>query len=414
MPSRTGKRASPPGSVLPRAAQAALGLLLALAPRGAAAQASPALPGVGAAPADEPVAQPAPSAPGRAEDDLGTPGIPFPGEPGAAAAPPRRRLPHYEFLEDSYFDYFLPNVGPAGDEPLAFEAQAAPHLFLWNGWQKVQWQPSWSGGWIHSAAITFLLRLRMVQDRSAPVRPPSYMPRFDYQAFYVWKPQRDRVHVIELRATPWGHHSNGQQFCTFVEGDPGGIPGSQPCVTVDPRNPPTDKVNYRSGDFSTSYFIVGGHYAHLWLDDDRWERTRLSGGLLFEGNPKSWGPGTIDETTSKLYGPWRLRLDLEASHHFPTFLGWKALPGTARATASVEAIWETAPGIPGDRETIEASFLPDRTGGAGLFVRFFTGQDWMNVLFAAGRTTMVQFGVVWSLSPPLQYAFEPRPRPPAP
>jgi len=339
------------------------------------------------------------------EDDLGAPA---PGPLVLPRPPPRRLLPHYEFLEDSTFDYFVPNVGPAGDEPLAFEAQAAPHLFLWNGWQKVQWQPLWHGGWIHSAAVTFLLRLRMVADRSAPVRPPSYMPRLDYQAFRVWKTRRDRVHVVELRLTPWGHHSNGQQFCSFVEGDPGGVPGSQPCIPIDPRDPPTDEVNYRSGDFSTSFFIAGAHYAHLWLDGDRWESRRLAGGFLFEGNPRSWGPGTIDETMSKLYGPWRLRLDLEARQHLASAFGWTALAGMLRGSASLELIWETAPGIPGDRELVEASWLPDRAGGAGLFVRFFSGQDWMNILFAAGRTTMVQLGVIWSLSPPLQYTFQPR------
>lgn len=383
----------------------------------AAAVAAAAALARGAAAAEEPRSGPAagaeargaPPTPDDLGDDLGTPGtgrIPLGGSP-----PARRLLSHYEFLEDTYLDYFLPPRGPAGDAPLVFEAQVAPHLFLWNQWEKVQWQPAWSGGWVHDLALSFVFRLRMVNDYSAPVRPPSYMPRIDYQAFRIWKTRSDEVHLLELRLTPWGHHSNGQQHCSFVEGLPGGNPATEPCVQVDPGNPPTDKVNYRSGDFSTSFFIVGAHYAFIRLDGDRWEKSRLAGGLLFEGNPRPWGPGTIGELMSKLYGPWRLRLDVEARLHADAILGRAWLAGMLSASASAELMWKTAPGIPGDRETVEVSWLPDRLHGPGLFVRFFTGQDYMNILFAAGRTTMVQLGIIWSLSPPVQYTFQPRPKP---
>jgi hypothetical protein len=396
MPSETGNRNRRPATRL-AAALAAAALW-----HGSAGAQEPR----GGPPADD-GALGTPAPPGDLGGELGTPGsgkVPFGANP-----PTRRVLAHYEFLEDNYLNYFLPARGPAGDEPLVFEAQTAPHLFLWNQWEKVQSQPTWSGGWVNDLALTFVFRMRMVNDYSAPVRPPSFMPRIDYQAFRIWKTRTDEVHLLELRLTPWGHHSNGQQHCSFVEGLPGGDPATEPCVPVDPSSPPTDKVNYRSGDFSTSFFVVGAHYAFIGLDGDKWEKSRLAGGVLFEGNPRPWGPGTIGELMSKLYGPWRLRLDLEARRHVGAILGRAWLAGMLSVSGSAEIMWKTAPRIPSDRETLEASWAPDRLHGPGLFVRFFTGQDYMNILFAAGRTTMVQFGIVWILSPPVQYTFEPKP-----
>lgn len=400
-PSRASRIAAAVGAALVAAALAgaAPGWAAEPAPAGRRADAP-----VGAGEAVDLTPRTPPAAAADPFPDLGKPAQPTIDYSGP---PPRRAIAHYEFLEHSYFDYFLPDVGPSGDARLAFDAHVAPHLFLWNEWEKVQWQPGWSGGWINDLAITFIMRLRMVRDYSAPVRPPSYVPRIDYQLNRLWKTREGEVHLVELRITPWGHHSNGQQYCPFVEGIPGGSPGSQPCVTVDPANPPTDKVNYRSGDFSTSFFIVGGHYAHLWLDGDRWERARLAGGVLFEGNPRPWGPGTIGETMSKLYGPWRLKAEMEGRKHLDSGFGWPSLAGMLTASASVELMWKTAPRIPGDREIVEVAYLPDRLHGAGAFLRFFSGQDWMNILFAAGRRTTVELGLVWSLSPPLQYTFEP-------
>ena len=68
-------------------------------------------------------------------------------------------------------------------------------------------------------------------------------------------------------------------------------------------------------------------------------------------------------------------------------------------------MWNTAPSIPSSRSIGELSYTLDGFHGTGLFVRGFTGQDEMNILYAAGRTNMVQFGIIWSTSPAVRYLF---------
>ena len=318
---------------------------------------------------------------------------------------PRRLVPHYEFLEDSYLNYFVPTVGPVGDEQLFFEGQAASHLFLWNQWAKVQEPntPRWL--FVNNFGVTFILRVRMVQEPSAPVRPPSYIPRIDYQLFALRRTRADLVDLFELRLTPWGHHSNGQTGCAFASGVDGGAPDPEDCLVVDPDDPPRGSVNFRTGDFSTSFFIVGGHYARIGLDHDRWQKWRVAIGGLFEGNPREWGPGSISALDARLYGQWRAKVEAELRYRFVRPFGIPFLTGMGSLTGSAEVMWHVAPGIPWHREIVEASYQPDGFRGAGVFVRYFSGQDTLNVLYAAGRTELVAFGIIWSGSPQVQYTF---------
>lgn len=332
---------------------------------------------------------------------------------------PRRLVPHYEYLEDSYLDYFFPNVGPARnttaagdtvrDEPLFFDAQAAVHLFVWNQWARVQ-ELRFRDRWllVNSLGVSFLLRARMVQEYSAPVRPPSYIPRIDYQLYALRRAGADRVDQLELRITPWGHHSNGQQACAFAVGvtDDAPTPGRAQCIRPDPRTGNyRDALNFRSGDFSTSYFIVGGHYAHIGLDAGSWTKWRVGMGGLFEGNPRPWGPGTIIAQDAPLYGQWRAQIDAEARYHLDALLGMKWLRGLGSLTASGTRMWPVAPGISGHRVVVELAYQPDDFRGAGGFVRYFDGQDDLNILYAAGRTQRIMLGVLWSASPQVQYLF---------
>lgn len=286
-----------------------------------------------------------------------------------------------------------------------FEAQVAPHLFLLNDWHKVERQGDTSR-FLHALSFTFLLRLRMVGDDSTPVRPPSFMPRLDYQLFRVWRPDAPKqLSIAELRVS-LGHHSNGQQYCPFDESRVSGDP--EPCPPVDTRRPDLRPLNYRSGDFSTNYLILGAHYARLWLDADRFEEARVSFGVQGETNPTGFGPGGIDREQSELYGPHRLKLDFEASRYHPRPLGLpSALSGVSAVSGSVEFMMGAASGVASDREMVEVSHVFDRSGGLGLFARFVTGQDYLNILFAAPRISTLQVGLIWDLSPRLQYIFKP-------
>ena len=325
-----------------------------------------------------------------------------------------RLVPHYEYLEDSYLNYFLPRVGPAGDRPLAFEAQAAAHLFLVNQWEKVEHVSSpGSMASVWSWDVSFLLRLRMVQDWSAPVRPPSYMPATHLQWFGLWKTSGGSVQELEAELG-LTHHSNGQQQCSFVPTNPDNNQqdNASPTECLDPgtvQGSLRHNLNYRSGDFSTSYGTVGLHYAFMTLDRDRFMAARGSMGVQYQQNfvshdgPFGGFPGAMERDQAWMYGIHRIKV--EAQGRWRLGPPWTNLSGILSATVSHELMWNTAPSIPSSRSIGELSYTLDGFHGTGLFVRGFTGQDEMNILYAAGRTNMVQFGIIWSTSPAVRYLF---------
>jgi hypothetical protein len=318
--------------------------------------------------------------------------------------PRRFKLPRAEFLEKNYIFYDLPNLGPEDNKPLIFEAQVAPHFFFLNEWHQVERQADTSR-FLHALSVSILLRLRMVGDDSTPVRPLSFMPRLDYQLFRVWRLAPKQLGIGELRLT-LGHHSNGQQYCAFGEDPPLDTPGA--CQEIDTRQPDLSQLNYKSGNFSTNYVMVGARYARLWLGPDRFEDARISVGVVAETNPTEFGPGGINAESSALYGPHRLKLELEASQYHANPFGLsRKLSGVSSINGSLEVMLGAAPGVAADREMVEVNHIFDRAGGFGLFARFVTGQDYLNILYAAPRIATVQVGVVWDLSPRLQYVFKP-------
>lgn len=327
-----------------------------------------------------------------------------------AGWPPARLVPRAEFLERSGLHYNLPNVGPAGDAFLIFEAEAAPHFFFWNQLGLTE-RPGVTRGWFWAVNLTFDLRLRMVADRSAPVRPPSYQPRLDVQAFRFWRPAGapdGALQMLELRASV-GHHSNGQQGCSFLRAAPapGERPEDPPCDPVARDAVPNDRVNFRSGDFSTNFVLLGAHWTRIQLDAERFEAWRWSAGARLEANPLGMNPGSIGRPQYDLYGPFRARLDGEVQWRSERPFGWRDLSGTVVLGASVEGMSRTGRGIPRDREVLEIAHLVDGLGGFGPFLRLVSGQDYMNVLYAAGRVNMVQLGVTWESAPRMHYCFAP-------
>jgi hypothetical protein len=326
-----------------------------------------------------------------------------------------RLLPHYEYLEDSYVGYFLPRAGPAGDSPLAFDAQAATHLFLLNQWHKVERTSSpGSMASVWSWDVSFLLHLRMVADHSAPVRPPSYIPGMHVQWFGLWKGSSRTVHELETEVG-LTHHSNGQQQCSFVDGEVAQGNPSPKDECIDPRTVKEGdslrhNVNYRSGDFSTSYGTIGMHYGFLTLGGDRYMISRYSVGAVYQENFVAHHdgflgefPGAMNPDQAWMYGIHRARFDAQARWHVGA--PFTDLAGVLSATVSYELMWNTRPPIPGSRTIGELSYTVDGLHGLGVFVRGYSGQDDMNILYAAGRTNMVAFGLTWNTSPAVRYVF---------
>jgi hypothetical protein len=315
-----------------------------------------------------------------------------------------------EFLERNYFLWNLPPIGPDANRPLFFEAHVAPHFYLFNELPKTDFQ-RYHDRWLHAFSFTMQFRIRMVGDTSTPVRPPSYMPRFNWQSFVFWgkESNNDWLDMLEARLS-LGHHSNGQQYCRFDENrrvpDPEKDPGLPPCPPVDPDVAPNQQtLNVRSGDFATDYLQLAVHEA--WIEiEGGYEVQRWAIGLIGETNPLwlDFLPGAIDEETHAMYGPHRVRLEGEHSRDVaPPYL-WQ---GTARVAGSVELFSDTAPEVARYRVLLEGSYVPYRFFGLGVFARFFAGQDYLNILYLRPPVKTLQLGIIWDFSVRPRFKFQP-------
>ena len=319
---------------------------------------------------------------------------------------------------------FLPNdkvsLKPDGsylfqhtDGDLVFEAQIAPDVRIVDNFGRAMEQVLDAGRprvFAYSVYGTFLTRLRMFDEASNPVRTPSYMPKGTVQLAWLKNlssadPQSAPVEFLQgpiemwlMSAIPFGHHSNGQNGCLFlqqtrIDGD---------CQPEPPPSTRPEDVNRENGSFSTNYVRVGLEYRRLYPDGDDPEDTRAItrrewgiGGSL-ELNPSGYIGGSISDTLRPLYGPTRFRITADV-----TAGNWRAPLrfldrincGRAWAEAYVLFINGAAASVD-NVATIEAACLPANWGGAGIFVRFYRGQDYYNAAFLE-NIQRLQFGVTF-------------------
>jgi hypothetical protein len=283
---------------------------------------------------------------------------------------------------------------------LVFEAQIAPRIIIYDSIgdaaQRVLGE-SKPAVWGWQASATPMVRLRMFNETSNPVRTPSYMPKGTVQFMRLRNLSRsnDRdeeefnrgpIETFLIDAIPFGHHSNGQNGCLFTtqfrddEGE---------CVNPVPVLP--ENVNKEDGSFSTNYLQVMAYYGRLSLDSTgapdgefatrrEW---RIGAGIQL--NPQGYVGGSIDEELSDMYGPTRVLFEAAAAQRDL----WRC--GRAEGSFKLQYIGDAAPDVPGFITAIEGLCLPRRWGGAGLFVRYYYGQDYYNLAFNEG-VSRLQFG----------------------
>jgi hypothetical protein len=283
---------------------------------------------------------------------------------------------------------------------LVFEAQIAPRIIIYDSIgdaaQKVLGE-SKPAVWGWQASATPMVRLRMFNETSNPVRTPSYMPKGTVQFMRLRNLSRsnDRdeeefnrgpIETLLIDAIPFGHHSNGQNGCLFTtqfrdaEGE---------CVNPVPVLP--ENVNKEDGSFSTNYLQVMAYYGRLSLDSTgapdgefatrrEW---RIGAGIQL--NPQGYVGGSIDEELSDIYGPTRVLFEAAAAQRDV----WRC--GRAEGSFKLQFIGDAAPDVPSFITAIEGLCLPRRWGGAGLFVRYYYGQDYYNLAFNEG-VSRLQFG----------------------
>jgi hypothetical protein len=308
------------------------------------------------------------------------------------------------------------------------DAQIAPHLFMFDSFERLYGPPR-RGRARRAVAWSFtpMIRVRILNVSSSPVKTLSWMPKMDVQLVSVWRTQvpatqNEHARALTLHATV-GHHSNGQDEWLYRRGL-----ADDDMLCPPPASVKEVTINYPNGSFSTNYLRFGG--VHKWMvlapkDGERIPvRERipirtLSLGAYYEVNPR-WLRigGVLPDVIRPLYGGNRVRGIAE----FETRLGKNPLQphrfwgGTARLTATVERISKihgvgplTSVGEgdtplavvyrPGNgsspwRFVGEAAWNPDWSHGWGIETRYVHGQDYYNIQFIR-NIHWFQLGVVF-------------------
>ena len=122
--------------------------------------------------------------------------------------------------------YFF-NHAPRSD--LVFEGQIAPRIIILDSIADAAGRVL-SGGahWGWQLSTTPMVKLRMFDETSSPVRTPSYMPKGTVQLVRMRNLSRadeddeaerykGPVEMWLIDVIPFGHHSNGQNGCLFTQ-----------------------------------------------------------------------------------------------------------------------------------------------------------------------------------------------------
>ena len=306
--------------------------------------------------------------------------------------------------------------------PNKLEANIFPHLVAYQNFSDVldinrQAARAELGKGVKEFSLAFsgtpAVRIRMLRDRSAPVRTPSYMPRGNFQFLWVrglkdGTPRaargtlRTRVEFInDLRRVPrisiWeahviaGHHSNGQDGCLSTEQHLEPPPPAKGECLPAGIVPTARTMNRIDGSFSSAfYFRFGMNYSRNWMKDLTPPAPRPVRGAPprvvelqsflearfvgeFEYHPKPW----VDPQMRDIYGT--------ASRARRRRVGEEGREGVPRDGWSTRATSYWNPGVV-DPEldwsgAAQVSCFPWMNGGWGFFARLYMGQDYYNVGF---------------------------------
>ena len=312
------------------------------------------------------------------------------------------------------------------DSSLMYEADATTHVLLIDQLPRAYdhiSQNSLDSGTSHAWRVILspMFVIRQLNDSSAAVRTPSFMPRLSVEWLRVSRTGRvsppepvigfASVNVTGIRLS-LAHHSNGQAGCFragFVPVDR----RSETCVPAAGTDTNVVVLNRANGDFSSTYFEVMAHSTRMTRLVAR--IPTLSGGVALAGDwfaPFLFGALSHDQRF--LYGSWRARglVDgmlylgiacVDPGQHSPLCL--------AAGRARLNAEYVRAPNLSNDlarrvnpsivpyRWSVELSDSFDRLLGAGPFVRYIDGQDYYNIGFVHRRRG-VMWGVMLDMSGP--------------
>lgn len=273
-----------------------------------------------------------------------------------------------------------------------YEALLAVHFLVGGSMQdsydaaKLGKQPDWEV----LPTITMMVNLRQLHADSAPVRTPSYMPRF-------------RVTVVRTAAVnpkettgqwvfdgTFGHYSNGQEGCTFIQQD-----RTQDCAFTTPIADADLIENGIDGSFSSHY--LEGAAARRWItwSDRLLENTRIPSRRVVTAYLRvrdyetlSGIGGGMSDDLKRLYGSLRIRGGGEAlfeNDNESWLQGQQWFGGWVEHSNGHERVGRW-------RGAVEYGKSFDKMNGTGVFVRGYFGHDDYNIAFLR-RINVLQVGV---------------------
>ncbi|MEP6763830.1 MAG: hypothetical protein ABJB66_05925 [Gemmatimonadaceae bacterium] len=289
-----------------------------------------------------------------------------------------------------------------------FEAQIAPHLYFFQSVESVL-RPhpgvAAKGGW--AVAFVPLLRLRMTNDSSSPVRTPTFNPQFvTVQKFFSWGYDTEKkdwpiesgwASIASVQYTI-AHHSNGQDGCTFV--GTGTKDGS--CAPADFTTNANPKINTTNGNYGTNYETLGLFVKRFRLDKNHTERMAIRYGLTWERYewtlvsehlPGGLGNDTASVDFQKIFGKHRVTADFEFERKLDHFK-----LGRLRTRAAVTYV-SAAPKLKAQvKASLDGSFQFRGGSGMGIYGKAFYGQDYYNIrLQDVGFMGII--GLSWDVRP---------------
>ncbi|TAK10297.1 MAG: hypothetical protein EPO39_00405 [Candidatus Manganitrophaceae bacterium] len=289
------------------------------------------------------------------------------------------------FLDYSYVGFSPSEIKINGnpDSPvgLLFEAQIAPNLFFPQLHFGAVNRPS--GETVLSLVLTPRIRLRMLNEDSSPVIPPSFMPKLTLQLLHLRAldgredARRGLLMGAHLIA---GHHSNGQSGCFFANQT-----GSDPHCTPEGQLP----LNEVSGSFSTNYLRGELHGRYIFNADEAFQSGWVVGLSAAVETNLSGGAGGISADQREVYGDGLYEIQGTLQRL------WSG--NRARATIGASYPYGETPSR-GPTVSVEAALMPEWAGGFGLFARHVSGRDYYNILFLE-RVNLWLIGVIFELGP---------------
>lgn len=253
-------------------------------------------------------------------------------------------------LEPSYLAY---PISLRGLPPLIFECSIVAHFFVHMD------------DWPVAFVLTPKVLVRMFNERSSPIRSPSFMPR---AALFVWFQKELRGEPTFYGSITLSHHSNGQAGPFFND---------------------DGSINHEDGSFSTNYLDFAVYATGFTRRFLGWSSVSLQ-----------WHPGfNEDPELEGRYGLLRLNLATTLVADLP-FHGQVNL----RVTAILDDFLQTSKS-PTLRELerfpVGLSYAMTVPGiDLGVYLGYFLGHDYYNIYFDRVIHT-IQVGISGGFAPTL-------------